>query len=37
MMGKDARVYVVRITDLFLEREVPRQKNRWCIPYTIQE
>jgi hypothetical protein len=28
MMGKDgiARVYVVRITVLFLEREVPRQK-----------
>ena len=24
----------VRITDLFLEREVPRHKNRWCIPCT---
>jgi hypothetical protein len=33
MMRKDGipRVYVVHKTDIFLEREIPRHKNRWCI------
>ena len=36
MMRKDGipRVYVVHKTDIFLEREIPRHKNRWCIPCT---